>query len=164
MPTPIIEQIAVKIKARLAEITTANSYTWNADVVRPTRIGGFVPKDKQVVLFQAGRELADTPGTEGSSTAVEWWQTFAVAVYAISSDKSTDPIETLINVRHADVEKALQTPTDDETETDWAKIDGLALNSEMGTPEWFDYPDFSGVAVALRVHYRVKENDPYTQA
>lgn len=164
MAVPIIEQIARKIKARLEEITIANGYTWAASVKRPTRIGGFTPKDKEVILFQLSRELAEEPNTEGASEAVEWWDTFAALVYALDSDESTDPIDTLVNQRQADVEKALHTCHPDETVTDWARIDGLALDSNFGEPQPFEGADFSGVGVLMRVHYRVKENDPYTQA
>ena len=164
MAVPIVEQIAVKLAARLGRIATANGYTFDANVVRPTRVGKYVPRDKEVVFYQGGRTQVEK--TEGNPAGVSWKQEFVAAVFAIDSDKSVVPIDTLVNVRQADVEKALATVHPDETEADWAKVDALALEADFDEPREFAGAEskFSGVEVPLLVTYRVKENDPYTQA
>ncbi len=165
MSVPIVEQIARKILARLEQVTIDNGYTWDAACTRPTRLDmDAAPKDKQILLLQEQRFLVEDGSTDGASEAVEWRQQFAIVVFAMASDTDDDPIDTLVNVRQADIEKALHTPTDDETVVDWARIDGLALNSNLGEPEWIEGADFSGSIIRFIAHYRVKENDPYTQA
>lgn len=165
---PIVEQIAVKLRARLAQITTGNGWDWTAVVERPTRLGGYVPQDKSVVLFQGQRTRPREPyDRDGSFLGLAWIQTFHVAVFALQSDENTDAIETLVNTRAADVEKAICTPLGTETTPtlDWARVDGLALQAEFGDPQEFpETGQYTGTVLAIDVLYRVRETNPYTNA
>jgi hypothetical protein len=158
---PVKERIALEVHRRLDRITTARGYAFDAVVSRPTRIGGWAPKDKSVVLFQGDCQYIEV--TEGNPGLIHWIQTFGIGVLAIESDTSTNPIHTLINVREAETHRALVTCIPSETgSTDWAKFNGMSFNAEFGDAEDLPFPGFSGTAMRLDVEFRHPENDPYT--
>lgn len=161
MATPIVEQIAVKIRTRLLAITTGNGYeTTVAQVIRPTRIDESSPADYQIHLTQETETLNQV--FPGEPARHEYKQPFRIALGLRPSEKSTTPLDTYRNTFHADVKKALS----QAGSGDWTQWDGLAVRSVPGSAEWFLDSDgaTSGVQMILDVYYRVYENDPYTNA
>lgn len=162
MATPIVEQIAQKIEARLKKITTANGYSHNAVVTRRTRMGGFTPQDKSIALYQGQRFANERHTTQGGTTLRAHDQHFGVAVYAIDSDKSTIPADTLLNAYESEALQALTTP--ETVGADWVKMDGLAITSRFDDPVYLIDGQFAVALLDLVVTYRTPENDPYTAA
>lgn len=146
MSYPVVEQIAQSIR------TAVDAIAW-ASCVRPTRLGGYTPVDGLVVLEQDDPD----PDDEGAPHAhKQWRQTFALSLFVVPSDTSTDPVDTTINTRRADIEKALR---------ENAQWSGLAIDTRILAPQGFQADDgsFEGVAVMAEVTYRHLEDDPYTQ-
>ena len=56
MADPLVEEIAAAVLTALESVTTANGYNYSlANVLRPTRQGGFTPLDLTAVLYQLER-------------------------------------------------------------------------------------------------------------
>ena len=161
MPTPVVEQIAVKVKTRLEAITTGNGYELSVSgVVRPKRIDETSPANNQIYLTQ---ETATTVAVyQGNPAKHEWRQPFRIALGLRPSETDSTAMDTHRNTFFADVQKALAQPTSGE----WSQWDGLAMNSNLGSAEWFldDEGAEGGLHLILDVFYRVPENDPYTVA
>ena len=156
MAAPIIEQIAVKIKAKLEEITIANGYQQDvAEVVRPTRTGGFKERHLLIVMTQE-----DPTEGEPAQRMKQWNQRFVLDCYVVPSETDTDAVETTINTFRSDVEKALMTLLADDT------FRGpLAENVTIRPPIGFVSIKgaFEGVTVAADVTYDHLETDPYSK-
>src|SRR3954464_914005 len=130
MSLPVVEQLAEKIVARLVDITTENGYQHDvAGVVRPSRLGGVLPKDLLIVIDQGDRYKAeDADQTESNPLVCEYWQPWELNLYRRTSDSDTTPADRLVNLFQADVEKALTAPDN------WHDWDGLAVESRFGDP------------------------------
>jgi len=155
MSLAIVEQISAAIETRLETITTDNGYSLSvSEVVRPTRIGGVSPKDKQIVLRQGNWK---PPGEqESASNSTTKVQIYYVTCWVRSSDKATTAVDTEINQLAADVEKALMS---DDT------FGGLAIMSDLtgGIALESDDGQCEGITLLLEVQYRCRWGDPYTQ-
>jgi hypothetical protein len=151
---PVVEEIAQAIKTRLETVTVANGYQQDVTVVRPTRLGGFVPSDLQIVLTQDDPTLLGD--IEGANSMKEWRQRFVANCLVRTSDTNTEPVDTTINTLRADVEKALMS-----SETWW---DGLATDCRVLASEGFIMADgeYEGVAIPFELDYRTDRDDPYT--
>jgi hypothetical protein len=161
MATPIIEQIALKIKARLEAITTANGYEITiASVIRPLRIDETMATNNQIYLTQETPTRNAELSCPGNPAKHAWDQPFRIAIGLRPSETATTPLDTLRNTAQADIQKALAQPTSG----DWSQWDGLAIRSELGTSEWYldDDGSTAGIQMVLTVTYRIPENDPYT--
>ena len=148
---PIVEQIAQAIEARLKTITTDNGYQFTvAGVARPTREGGYKPRDKLLVLQQENPEEAD----DQPAMYRQWWQPWRIDLYVKPPDKSITPIDQTVNIYRAEVEKALLT---DRT------FGGLALDARIRPQIDWETVDgaFEGTSIMLAVLYRHLETDPY---
>lgn len=160
MALPISEQIAVKVKTRLQELTVANGYETEASgVVRPTRLGGFVPRDYLIVITQLDAKHNLPLSCPGNPPAKAWDVQFVVAGLLKTSETITTAIATLKNTFSADVQKALCDPA-----ASWHNWDGLALNSNVGEVIETAAEDGSlvGFHTILTITYRTDEADPYT--
>lgn len=159
--TPIVEQIAAKIKTRLGLISSSSGYETTASgVVRPTRTGGFRPKDYQLIVVQESATKNQQLSCPGNPPSIAWNQPFRIAAELLQSKNDTSAIDTLRNTFAADVQKALTTATGD-----WAQWDGLAVNSMIGQIDTYlddGETNVAGFQIVLTVIYRVSENDPYT--
>jgi hypothetical protein len=153
----ILEQIAAAMKTRLETITEGAAYTFTpSSVVRPTRLGGYSPIDKLIILEQPSPEEGPND-LQGNYVRQSWTQDFEVSVFCINSDASTAAIDTTINERRADIETALMSD---------ATFGGLALNTSriQSFNRWItDDGSFEGGTVVFRCEYRVKETDPRVQ-
>ena len=159
MSTPIVEQIAQEIDARIAEITTANGFNQDLTPLRPTRLnleGDVAPTDGTVVILQEDPSEDDENSTDGNAAIKAWVQSFSLAAFVIASDATTTAIDTRINQVRADIEKKL---TADITRG------GLAIDTRIRPPRMFnEAPQATGIVINVDVHYRTREDDPYTAA
>ena len=152
---PLVEQIAVAVRDIIANVTTANEYAVDVvEVVRPTRLGGFMPRHGLVVLYQDDWGKADGGSPFG---VVRRTVVFEAHVYCKLPDGNTLPTDTWLNHAEASLEKAL---------TADRKLGGLAQMLDMVPPDSFVTVDgaFEGRAVRFEVMYRHAANDPYTPA
>jgi len=145
MSQPIIEQIAVAIADLVDGITGLTA-------LRPKRVFFLddVTGDGTVVVTQ------DQP-EKGESTLYtqDWLQPFSLTALLTDSDTATDSIDTRLNAIRSDLEKALLAdPT----------LGGLAIDTVVEPPTYFNAEDLTGVEVKITVHYRTQYDDPYAQA
>ncbi len=158
MAKSILEQIALAIVTQLETVTVANDYDNTvSSVFRPRRTGeDYTPVDKMVVLMQ--QEDLDDPenSAAGFPAGQAWKQIFGVDLIIRQAESNTTPMDQLLNSFKADIQKALM------VDVQWGglAIDTHLLNSEYPNPAG----GFEGVTLFFEITYRVKENNPYTQA
>ena len=159
MPTAITEQIAVILKNRLAAISTASGYetTASGGVIRPTRMGGFQPKDYQIIINQGDKTPNESHHHPGNPPATAYDMTFQIACVLRPSELDSTFADTLKNQFEADVIKSLAQGVA------WWNFGGLAIDSRVEAVMDYESDDGSqlGFAVDFVVTYRVSENDPY---
>ena len=161
MATPISEQIAVVVATRLGLITTTNSYeVTTTGVIRPTREGGFQPKDYQLILTQGSKPINEEMSRPGNPPVTAYDMEFRISGIVRPSENDTTAIDTLKNTFEADVQKALATPV----VGDWRQMENLAVNSNFNGVEVIESDDGSegSFVFSLIVTYRTPDNDPYT--
>jgi len=154
MSTPIIEQIAEKLKDAVNAITVAAGFNYDLTAVRPKRIHleGDINDDGTVIIEQESAALHLTTGE-----TITWRQAFTLQAIVIDSDKATEAIDTRLNKIRADIEKQL-------TSEAWRYLGGLAEGILPKAPEKFiAEPSISGIAVNIDVQYTTEYYDPYTQ-
>ena len=152
MSLPVIENIAVNIKTTIDEITVAEGYNQTLIALRSKRVdfNAEALDDLTVAIFQLEADkLASAIGT------YEWDQHFILMAIVVDSDDSTDPIDTRRNQVKSDIIKKLRVDP---------SRGGYALDTDIAATAMFKDEGISGVAVEIAVHYRVNEDDPYTQA
>jgi hypothetical protein len=122
-------------------------------VARPTRPGGYVPADKQIILIQGDRR----PAEDTANSRATYITPFAITLVLITNEKDETPSDTYINRFAADVEKVLLGAT---SEAAWA-FDGR-LDFTLSGPEPSPLPDIDGALMILEVTHRHDYGDPYT--
>lgn len=161
---PVVERIAKVIAQRLAQISVAGGYSFDAVVDRPERMGAnYSPVDKQVVLTQGRRTASPQHSTEGGPGGLlkAWQQEFVIVPFAVRSDRSTASVDELINQREADAMRAITTPL--APGDDWMTMDGLSFLADFGEPDTYYLKEQPvGSIISLLVTYRHPENDPFT--
>lgn len=154
MSEPIIEQIALAVKAQLDEIVEGETYSGTLTIVRPTKFGGFTPVDGAAVLTQ-GTPLKTA---EVAPSWVEWTIPFTLAVCIAPPESSETAVDTLANRRLADVHKCIAEGSRDN----WGN---LAIDTTIADPDWirFEGYDKEGIAINFQVRFRTAWDDPYSQ-
>jgi hypothetical protein len=152
---------------RLESVTRANGYQMEQrGVTRPKRIiSTQKPSDGEIMLVQGVPEMDVENSTEGNPKLTAWTIKFGAAIFIVPSDTNEVPIDTLINIFKADVEKAMTAAENWEQFAD-APGGPLAINSWIDDPEAMPIGDasFDGIIVNYVANYRTPENDPYTAA
>lgn len=154
MSTPRVEHIAVNIEAAINAITEGNGFNQDLVAIRPKRndFSDVVPEDGKVLIWQADDELPE----EQAYGAQHWVQPFVLMAIVLDSDEASTSIDTRLNQVRADIQKKLRV---DVTRGDYA-FDTVLLPCA----KFDDGQGFTGIAVNIAVHYRVKDDDPYTGA
>jgi hypothetical protein len=158
--TPVIERIADKLVARLAECTVANGYSVTvSEAIRAKRNASDSPLDYQVVVSQGEIERLEDMDRAATIPQIAYSAQFNVTGVLMPSDATNTDFDQLANIFAADLQRAICTPGDS-----WHNWDGLAFNSTLGN--WSTRLESdgspSGVDIALTVFYRVDESDPRT--
>ncbi len=148
---PVIELIALDLLETLCGVTVADGYSFDA-IPERYKLHGNSPRDLLCVLSQ-GVPVED-PNTNANKT---WIQPFSIDIYIAQGEDSKTDIDQLVNLRRADIEKAV---TQDPYRSD------LAFDTNVRAPELFEATNgsFAGVTVNIEVKYRTKETDPFTRA
>ena len=157
MTTPVIENIAANIETTIDLITTGNGFNQTLIGHRTKRIdfADLTPENGTVLIVTEDEE--DRVYLLGGYGVMEIGQNFALMAVVIDSDDASASIETRIHQVDADIKKKLRA---DPSRGGYA-IDTLIMPSVKIAE---DNLSFSGITVNIKVKYRVKEDDPYTQA
>lgn len=170
MASPIVERIAVVLKARLERIKTSNGFNYTtAGVLRPPRLGKINPRHLQIVLVQDDPSVNDAETkNSGAGLLLGIDQPFTILAFLRPGDTDETPIETYINTFEADIRKAITNPVT-PANTLWhefreADNTRLAITARFESSQYF--PEASGaldgIAIPLVVTYRTPENDPFS--
>jgi len=154
MSTPRIEHIAVNIEATVNAITEGDGFNQDLVAVRPKRndFKDVAPEDGKVLIWQADDEKPE----EQAFSALHWIQPFVLMAIVLDSDDAETSIDTRLNQVRADIQRKL---IQDITRGGYAFETVL-----LPCAKFDDGQGFTGIAVNVAVHYRVKDDDPYTGA
>ena len=150
---PIIEKIAAEITDRINEITVAAGFNQTLVAVRPKRndFSDIAPVNGKVLIWQGN----EAPPEAEAIGCEEWLQEFLLVAIVKDSDAATTSIDTRLNLVRADIQKKLiADPT----------RGGNAIDTKFqGSYKFDDGEGFSGIVVAVVVHYRTQFKDPYSK-
>jgi hypothetical protein len=157
MSLTILETIAVELHRRLSLMVGNTDYGTNvSEVIRPTRLDGFTPKDLQIVLTQGSSEEVEDLMCPGNPPAVARRQTFNVRCHVMSDEESAETIDKQLSTFASDVIRCVCTGTT------WHTFDGNAIDAN-----WLSREDVAadggldGVNLPIAIVYRTDENNPY---
>jgi len=156
MSLPIIEQIAVELKATLETITAANDYDVEvSEVIRPRRTGVPQVPDSYGIILLGGDEEPGGHDLIGNPGARSWRHTFTMELFIRVSEHDETPIDTLVNVFACEVERAVMVD---------ATRGGLAIDTRrMGRMFAPPGDGLESVTLIFEVNYRVSEVDARTR-
>lgn len=159
MPLTILENIAVELERRLNLMVGNTDYGTNVfEVIRPTRLDGFTPRNRQIVMTQGEEEISEELSCPGNPAAIARIQRFNIRCHIMTDELARDAIDTNINSFAADVVLAV---TDDYAT--WHTFDNNAIDAAWGNRELVAADGgIDGMNLPLFVTYRTDENDPYT--
>jgi len=157
MSVSVVELITRELKNRLDLMIDNLSYDIGViEVIRPTRLGNFSPRDRQIVLTQGASDRMEELDYPGLPPAICMTQEYNIRCHLIVDERDTDDIDSLLNQFESDVVRAVT-----QSDSNWHTFDDNALNAEFLASEYVTAdggPD--GVNVRLVVTYRVSEYDP----
>lgn len=155
---PVLERIGDALFQRVQMLAAGYSELFIAsEVVRPTRMGGYTPKDRQIVIVTGDREEVPELNLPGNPPAQCFKQTFNIYCHAMPSEKDPTPVDVYLAVMQAEVQKVVT-----DSGTRWHNWNSLAINSEWlpSTPIEAD-GGVDGINQPLDVTYRTDEGNPY---
>lgn len=155
---PVVLQISETIFGRLESLVSEpNDAFVFRDVVRPTKVSNYTPEHGLIVLTRG--EVARIPELDcpGNPPAIAYQQTFLIRVHIAPSEKDTTPVEAYEDV----VEAAIHTAV--ATGNRWYTFGEVAINADFGAQQTSVADGgYDGIAVPLRVLFRVSEGNQYT--
>ena len=154
----VLDKIADELVTRLTTLTVeATEQTTVSEVVRPTRLGTYTPKDLQIVVLQANPELVPELMCPGNPPAEAWRQVFNLYLHSKPSETDTESADAKINRFIADVRKVVCTPA-----ATWHNFGGWSIDAVWQTMENIDSGEqIDGVNMPLAITYRTDEGNPY---
>lgn len=157
---PIPELIAEEIESRLLTITKENGYAFDvSEVVRPNRRGdNWTYAHLGIGIRQGVSERVPNLDCPGNPPALAYATLFLLGCVCRDSSNLDQAHATNENEMMAAAVKAI---TSDGS--DWHSMNGVAINSEFGSPVPWVPPaaELNGVNIPLVVTYRVSETNPY---
>jgi len=157
MSLAIIENIAVVIHERLLAMIDDPVYSTEVvEVQRPSRFAAFTPRNNQVVITQGSTERLPAADRPGNPPAIAYRQLYAIHCHIMQDERSEDSIDSLLNAFHADIVKAIASPS-----STWHTMNGNAIDCEWGSVNYVNADGgLDGLQIPLFVTLRVSENDP----
>ena len=162
----VLDEIIEVLIARLETLIDPSEQTEVVEVIRPTRLGTWTPRDLQIVVVQGDPERVPELDIPGNPPAECNRQIFNIYCHVRTSESSDEPADKTVNAFAADVKKAVCTPqatwhnfesTCGTTTTRWA------INAEWLTQENIESGEgCDGIKLPLAITYRTDENDPYS--
>lgn len=127
------------------------------EVFRPTRNESRTPVDGQIVVTDEGSVMVPELHCPGNPPAIAKQITFNIRCHILNDEKSNKPVDTLVHMFAADVQKAIV--ADDPM---WYTFDGNAMNATFGDEQnVIGDGGMEGINVPIEVTYRVSEWDAY---
>ena len=161
MATPIIDNIATTLVSRLENITTANSYAFDATVEESNRdADSWAPSVGKIIVQQEDREKNEELSCPGNPAKVAYDVMFVV--HGFYEELDVDVSEPGIidenirrNVMSGAIEQAIA-----NNDSAWHTFGGNAVLADFMGDTRVEVAGYRGVSVNLRVQYRVSELDP----
>lgn len=156
---PIVERIAQALVTILAAIKPSTYQMTVVRVDRPGLLESYSPVAGGVALTQ---EDPDEDGdTESASGLKQWIQQFHIHCFLPApSAGDTTPLDQTANIFRADVEKAVVVAARGD-----ATLSALITDLHIRPPDsgiFIPNRAFQAVSVNVDIHYRTRENDPYS--
>jgi len=160
MATTIAEQIAVKVRQRLATIAATAGFEYSTPgVIRPARLATHRPEDFQITVEQGDQEPNDELSCPGNPPAQAYNLPFMIHGELRQSDVDSTAVDTYRNQFHGDIIRALG----DSNSSTWQNWDGLALNTRLGpVTKIISETILTGFTMQIIVIFRTVETDPFT--
>jgi hypothetical protein len=154
---PVVSRIADELYQRLMRLTAGYSvYCPVVEVIRPTRLGGYTPKNLQIVLTKGSDERVTELDCPGNPPSEAHKQIFNIRCHVLPSEKDTTAVDELCEVMEACVKQVVVDATR------WHDFASLAINAEWLAVENIDSDgSFDGVNVPIAITYRTDENNPF---
>ncbi len=154
---PVVERIADELFARLQRLAAGYSAVFIAsEVIRPKRVDGYTPKDRQIVLTLGQEERINELDCPGNPPAVAYRQTFNVRCHVCPSEKDPTPIDRYVSLMAASVMQVIGEPNR------WHTFGELSMNAEwLPREDIFGEGGTDGCNMQIAVTYRVDETNPF---
>jgi hypothetical protein len=153
----VTEQIWEELYSRLTVLTSGSEQTTVSEIVRPTRLGTFTPKDLQIVVVQANPELVPELMCPGNPPAEAWRQVFNLYLHIMPSESDEEVIDSIRSRFIADVRRVVCTPSGT-----WHTFGGWSINAEWLSMENIESGEScGGVVMPIAITYRTDEGNPY---
>ena len=157
MPTPVIEQIAERIRTIVSGVQTTNGYsTAIGTVLRPTRLPFRTEAlgNLDAVITQGDKVRSEDNDLQGNPPAIAWVQPFEIAVASIRAESVTTALESDLNTIEADIQMAVMGDQ---------QLQAMIVERHLGEPtqEVTENGARGLVTVVVEIIYRVSEDDPY---
>lgn len=158
MPVTVCESIALELYDRLLVLVGNTTYPIDiVEVVRPTRLGNYTPRDMQIVLTQGESEVVEELSCPGNPPAIARRQRWNCHCHLMNDETSEESIDARINEFYGCVVQAICDPANE-----WHTFGGYAIDAMIGDPEMINADGgIDGVTVPVYATYRTDENDPY---
>lgn len=150
----LVAVLSTIVKGDIADPTTGRLFTWTANVERTARLGNSVSDGTVVVHLW---DTYEVNAGDQQCQLKEWWQSYLVQLFVvISEDDTTTPVDQVISVRRADIERVVMQDTGRS---------GNAMDTIIHAPIHFTRVKGAseGTLVQPWCRFRTSELDPYTQ-
>lgn len=154
---PVVSRIADELFQRLKKLAAGYSvYCAVTEVIRPTRLGGYTPKNLQIVMTKGDNERVNELDCPGNPPALAHRQTFNIRCHVLPSELDLTAVDEYCEVMEAAVKMVV---TD---ATRWECFASQAITADwLPTEPIQSDGSFDGVNVPIAVLYRVDEDNPY---
>jgi hypothetical protein len=157
MPLTVLDEITAVLVERLETLKNGVEDTVVTEVIQPTRLGTWTPRDSQIVVVQANPELVPELMCPGNPPAEAWRQTFNLCLHIKPSESDTEAADPKLNRFVADVRKVVCDPA-----ATWHNFGGWSIDATWQTMENIDSGEgIDGVNMPLAITYRTDEGNPY---
>jgi len=107
----VLDEIMGVLMERLETLNNSAEQTDVVDIIQPTRLGTWTPKDLQVVVIQGEQERVPELDCPGNPPAECNRQIVNLYCHVRSSESDTEAVDKTINAFAADVKKVVCTPS-----------------------------------------------------
>jgi hypothetical protein len=158
MSSTVAEQILVKVAERLEAIKVIDGYEIDVyEVLRSRRFDNESPRHLQCTVTLDSLTPSQLLSHIGNPPAQGWDMVVRCAMIATPPENDQYPADDWRLVAYGSMSKAITAPTA------WYNWDGLAVNSQILTPEFRVNAAEGqvGAHLLVNVQFRTDENDPY---
>ena len=151
MAHPIKELITQNIEETLGKVKTANGYSYDLNVRRYVAVAKYIPEHLMCIIYQDGEDRIEQEANTKDGRELR----IAVDVFIQQGPDDTTPVDQYANIVEAEMTKALLST--------YTRGD-LAIDTTIDPADPFpEYGETDGFTLLIKVRYRTKYGDPYTQ-